>query len=113
MHPVAHEFFSGHAFALRNFRLVMWEYYRPRRKKYRSESPSNELPLRCTRCASRGDHDPRANPNPTTPSAFRSGFPKRKIANVFLLVLIVANASGWPQFFQIQMPPAFRNREIS
>jgi hypothetical protein len=34
---------------------------------------------------------------------FVPGFPKRKIANVFLLVLIVANASGWPQFFQIQM----------
>src|SRR5438105_15539575 len=40
---------------------------------------------------------------PNVAIRFVPRFPKRKIANVFLLVLIAAHASGWPQLFQIQM----------
>src|SRR5207248_11408929 len=99
MHPVAHEFFSGHAFALRNFRLMMWE-------NIIDAAAVNIDLIAQQRGCHRAALDVPAGAT-TTPGripthvavGFVPRFPKRKVPNVFLLVLIVANASGWPQLF--------------
>src|SRR5438477_11607551 len=103
MHPVAHEFFSGHAFALRNFRLVMWEnIIDPTTVNIDLIAQQRDCHLAALEVPAGATTTPGRIPTHLA-IGFIPRFPKRKIAIVFLLLLIVENASGWPQFFKFEL----------
>ena len=103
MHPVAHKFFPGHAFALRNLCFMM--------RKNVIDAAAVNVELIAEQCRGHGatfDMPPRPSPPPGRIPAniavlFIPRFPKREVADVFFLVLVAPDTSRRPQLFQIQM----------
>ncbi len=109
MQPVAHKFFPGAAFALRDLRLVMRENIVHaaavdidlRSEQRRRHRAALDVPARPAR-------SPRRFPAHVA-IGLVPRFPEREVADVFLLVLVVAACARWGAVRRDSGARAFRS----
>src|ERR1700731_2332108 len=103
MQPVLHKLFPGYAFTLRTLRFVMWENI------VHAAAVDIDLIAQNGRCHCAALNVPSGSARSPWRIPFHIAivfvprFPKREVADVLLVVLIMLNAPGWFKFGKVEM----------